>query len=179
MCQNMTDVDAAESVVDFSNQPVPIAFNVEDRPLSDGVRARKSIPNVCQIFPLSLLPNPEPRVQRSFKVAVPRHGFLEPLSTDYVHAIRQSESALCSRRPWCGHVFPSAMSFLSGQTTVLGRYLRLPSPTVGAWQREKHLVRQNLTKTAATNSFIRFASCEHDTSHNANLSRGLFIGEAA
>src|SRR5271157_949861 len=86
MCQHMADVDSAESVVDFCNQPVPIAINVEDRPLPNGVRARKSLPYVCQIFPLSLLCNPKPRVQRSFKVAAPRDGFLELLAADYVHA---------------------------------------------------------------------------------------------
>jgi hypothetical protein len=90
MCQNKADVDSPKSVIDFGNQPVPIALNVEDRPLSDGIRARKSSPYVRQILPLSLLRNPKPRVQRSFKVAAPRHGLLESLSTDYVHAIRHS-----------------------------------------------------------------------------------------
>src|ERR1700722_9013496 len=94
MCQNMADVDSAESVVDFCNHPVPIAFNVKDRPLPKGVRARKSLSYVCQIFPLSLLRNSKPRVQRSFKVAAPRDSFLELLAADYVHAALR-DFAIC------------------------------------------------------------------------------------
>jgi hypothetical protein len=98
MGQNMTNVDSAESVVDFGNQPVSIAFHVENSPFSDGVRARKSLPYISQIPPVSLLRNPKPRIQRGFKVAAPRTGVLEPLSADYVHAMARSESASCRRK---------------------------------------------------------------------------------
>jgi len=75
MCQNMAYVDSTESVINFRNQPVPIAFNVEDCPFPDGIRARKSPAYVRQTFPLRFLRNPKPCVQRNFKFAAPRDGF--------------------------------------------------------------------------------------------------------
>src|ERR1700689_3192931 len=93
MCQNMANVDSAKSVVDFRNQPVPMAFDVEDRPFPHGVRARKSLSYVCQISPFSLLRNPKPHVQRNVKVAAPRDGLLALLAADYVNALRWSKSA--------------------------------------------------------------------------------------
>jgi hypothetical protein len=84
MCQNMPDVDSTKGIIDFGNQPEPIAFNVKDCPLPDGVRIRKSLPYVCQIFPFSLLCNPKPRVKRNFKFPVPRGRVLKLLAADYV-----------------------------------------------------------------------------------------------
>src|SRR5580698_130086 len=89
----MADVDSAKSVVDFRNQSVPIALNIEDRALPRGVGARKRFPYVCQIFPLSPLRNPKPRVQWNLEFAASGDGLLELLTADYVHAIRRSESA--------------------------------------------------------------------------------------
>jgi hypothetical protein len=46
MRQNVANVDAAKPIVDFGNQTILIALDVENRPLADGIRGGKSLPDV-------------------------------------------------------------------------------------------------------------------------------------
>jgi hypothetical protein len=51
MRQNMADINSTEGIVDLHDQPVLIAFNVEDRALTHSIRRRKSLSDVSQIPP--------------------------------------------------------------------------------------------------------------------------------
>jgi hypothetical protein len=94
MRQNVANVNASKPVADFSDQPVLIPFDIENRPFADGICAGKSLSQVCPIPPGSLLCYAKPRVQRAFKIEVPFTGFLQFLAADYVHAATR-EFALC------------------------------------------------------------------------------------
>jgi hypothetical protein len=94
MRQNVPNVDATKSVVDFGDQPVLIAFDMENCPFADRIRARKSHSDVRQAFPCRLLTNAKPRVERPFELSVLCTSFVELLAANDVHAATR-KFALC------------------------------------------------------------------------------------
>jgi hypothetical protein len=84
--QNVTNVDTAKRIVNFSDQSVLVSFDVENCPPPDGVGARKCSSNVRETPPRCLLSDAKPRVERNFEVSVPGGGFFELLAADDVHA---------------------------------------------------------------------------------------------
>src|SRR5208282_70843 len=109
MCQNVANINSGESIVDLCDQPVLVPFDIENRPLANGIRARKSLSNVSQILPQSLLRNAKPCVERAFQVTVPRGRFFQLLAADDMHAAPRnfaiceyctSQNAKMSRDSW-------------------------------------------------------------------------------
>src|ERR1700687_1061433 len=109
MRQNMADINPAEDIVDLGDQPVLVSFDIENRPLANGVRARKSLSDFRQVPPQSLLRNAKPRVERAFQVTVPCSRFLKLPAADDMHAAPRkfalceyytSQSAKMSRAFW-------------------------------------------------------------------------------
>src|ERR1700674_740336 len=105
----MADIDSAENIVDLCDQPVLVSFDIENRPLANGVRARKSLSDFRQVPPQSLLRNAKPRVERAFQVAVPCSGLFKFSAADDMHAAPRrfalceyytSQTAKMSRASW-------------------------------------------------------------------------------
>jgi len=94
MCQDVADVDSAEDIIDLGDQPVLVPFDIENRPLANRIRRRKSFSDVRQIPPQSLLRDAKPGVERAFEVAMPRARFLELLAADDMHAAPRKFSIL-------------------------------------------------------------------------------------
>src|ERR1700675_1024852 len=82
----MADIDSAENIVDLCDQPVLVPFAVENRPFANGIRARKSLADLSQISPLSLLRDAKPRVKRALQVTVPCSGLYKLPAADDMHA---------------------------------------------------------------------------------------------
>jgi hypothetical protein len=94
MRQNIANVDSAENIVDLCDQPVLVPFDIESRPLTNGVRARKSLSDFRPVPPQSLLRNAKPRVKRAFEVTVPGSGLFKLPAADDMHAAPR-KFALC------------------------------------------------------------------------------------
>src|ERR1700733_14746610 len=90
----MAEVNPPKCAVDFRDQPVLVAFYVEDRPVANRVRGRKCLPDIRQILPCRLLSNAKPCVERAFEVTVPQSSFLQLLAADDVEAAPR-EFAIC------------------------------------------------------------------------------------
>src|SRR5580698_1893568 len=91
----MADVDTLKAVIDLSNQPILIAFDVKYRPFIYGVSGGKRFPNVGQCLPGSSLRNAKPNVKRPFQIVVSHGCFLELLAADDVQACSFSWFAYC------------------------------------------------------------------------------------
>jgi len=94
MRQNIADINPAEDIVDLGDQPVLVPFDIENRPLANGVGVRKSLSDLSQVSPLSLLGNAKPRVERAFQVTVPYSGLSKLPAADDMHATPR-KFALC------------------------------------------------------------------------------------
>src|SRR5258708_18468916 len=94
MRQNMTDINPAEDIVDLGDQPVLVPFDIENGQFANRIRARKSLSDLSQISPLSLLRNAKPGVERAFQFTVPCSGFLKLPAADEMHAAPR-KFALC------------------------------------------------------------------------------------
>jgi hypothetical protein len=64
----MADVKAAKLIVNFGDQPILVALDIENRPLGDRIRTRKGSSDVRQILPHCLLRNAKPSVKRAFEL---------------------------------------------------------------------------------------------------------------
>src|SRR5258708_29096732 len=109
MRQNTTDINPPESIVDFGDQPVLVPFDIENGQFANRIRARKSLSDLSQISPLSLLRNAKPGVERAFQFTVSCSGLFERPAADDMHAApyrfalceyHTSQYAKTSRAPW-------------------------------------------------------------------------------
>jgi hypothetical protein len=105
----MADINPAEDIVDLSDQPVLVPFDIENRPFVDGIRPRKSLSDFRQAPPLSLLRNAKPSVKRAFQFTVPFSGLFKLPAADDMHAAPRkfalceyytSQTAKTSRASW-------------------------------------------------------------------------------
>jgi hypothetical protein len=105
----MADVNSAENIIDLSDQPVLVPFDIENRPLANGIRTRKSLSDFRQVPPQSLLRNAKPRVERAFQATVPCSGLFKLPAADDMHAAPRkfalceyctSQTAKTSRASW-------------------------------------------------------------------------------
>src|SRR5229473_2223718 len=90
----MADIDSAENIVDLCDQPVLVAFYIENRPPGNCVSARKSLSDFRQVPPSSFLRDAKPRVERAFQFTVPCSGLFKLPAADDMHAAPR-EFALC------------------------------------------------------------------------------------
>jgi hypothetical protein len=83
--QYLADVDSLRAIINFANEPVPIAFYVKDRPLFHGISAGESLAHICQILPLRFFGDTKPCVQCRLHFRVSQRRFFQFLAADHVH----------------------------------------------------------------------------------------------
>jgi hypothetical protein len=84
MGQYVSDVDSPEEIVDLSNKPVLVAFDVEHSPFLHSIGACEGLAYICQILPKCFFCDPKPDIQCRFEFGVPQRRFFQLLAADYV-----------------------------------------------------------------------------------------------
>jgi hypothetical protein len=96
----MPDVHTLESIINFGNQPIPVALNVEYGPPVHRICIRESFPNISKTVPRCPLSDAKPNIQWGFEVCVMNRCFLELLAANYVQALTNT-FALCELHYYC------------------------------------------------------------------------------
>src|SRR6266852_1649226 len=85
MSQHMAEEDSSRRVVDFGDETVCVALNVEDRELVNRIRRGKHSSYLHQTLPLDFLGDAVPDIQGLTEIAVRSRRFQKLLATDDVH----------------------------------------------------------------------------------------------
>jgi hypothetical protein len=80
MGENTADVDHAIPIFDYSDQPIPVAANVENRVSPNGIGAREILADIGEINPIGgscyVIPMHQSRQRSDVRRAVFRNRFL-------------------------------------------------------------------------------------------------------
>ena len=82
----MAEEDSPCLIVDLSNEPVRVSFDVEHREFTRGICRREDSPHIHQILPLSPLDDPIPNIQRLAEIVVLLRRFEQLFATDNVQS---------------------------------------------------------------------------------------------
>ena len=81
----MLDEDSSCPIVDFRDEPVRVAFDIEHRELFHRICRRQFPPHFHKIFPDGLFRNPIPNIQGRADVGMRLGRLQQPLAADDVH----------------------------------------------------------------------------------------------
>lgn len=85
MCQHVTDVDRVSTVVYLGDHSIPIATDVENRELTDNVRAIECLPHLCEVLPSGASNGAPPARQRATGVCTVSSECVEPAASNHMH----------------------------------------------------------------------------------------------